>query len=94
MAVPAEQLRAWGEPDEALARQLALPPRNHYVPTEFRLHGGGADEARSQETRTAEAAAKALCAGVPNGVSALLSPSHPACSASRGSCPARCMPLC
>ena len=70
MAVPAEQLRAWDQPDQALAGQLALPPRNHYVPTDFHLHGGaGTDEARSQETKAAEAAAKALCAGVPNKVS-------------------------
>jgi secreted Zn-dependent insulinase-like peptidase len=53
-----EQLRAWEQPDAELAASLALPPRNHYVPTDFTLHCS--TQPQDAGTQAANAAAVAL----------------------------------
>ena len=55
-----EQLRAWEEPDAELAASLALPPRNHYVPTDFTLHCSSAPAQQDNGAQAAHAAAVAL----------------------------------
>ena len=64
--IPAEQLRAWEEPDEALAKTLSLPPRNHYVPTDFSLHSSS--KPLEQSLQAANAAAVALMQKLPSQV--------------------------
>ena len=73
----AGQLRAWEAPDQALAAELALPPRNDYIPSDFTLHCGACEDSNlSAAQQECHAAAQALCAGVPNQVSKRCNAGH------------------
>lgn len=53
-----ELLKSWEQPGEAVSKGLALPPRNHYIPTDFTLVS-----AKASSNGQAKAAATALLHG-------------------------------
>lgn len=58
----ADTLRAWEQPPASSAEGLALPQRNHFIPTDFALKSEAAGSAKDSK---AKQAAEALLTAAP-----------------------------
>ena len=63
LPLPTDILRAWEHPPSASALGLALPQRNHFIPTDFSLR---APTAESGKDARAKQAAEAILTAVPD----------------------------
>ena len=63
LPLPADILRAWEHPPSASALGLALPQRNHFIPTDFSLRAPTADSGKDAR---AKQAAEAILTAVPD----------------------------
>lgn len=63
LPLPADTLKAWEHPASAAAEGLALPQRNHFIPTDFSLRASS--EAAGSKDGAAREAAEAILTAVP-----------------------------
>ena len=73
LPLPTDILRAWEHPPSASTLGMALPQRNHFIPTDFSLRAPSADGGKDAR---AKQAAEAILTAVPNVAAKVCLPCH------------------